>query len=439
MQYKKHRFNIYPEMQPEEFERLRGNLLANGYDSKHPIWLFEGEIIDGWNRYRACDALGIPPVVRNFEGSEIDAMQFAIRTNDRRDLSSSQRAAIAIEAEELVGVLKAEAARRQAEFKGNQYTSGVPELIPEVQTPRENKEVRAQLAQTFGTNPRYVSDAAKIKAENPEAFEAIKAGEKTITEVKKEEKIKQVQQKREESRKTIAEIVNIAVLESPNELQRIYLGDSRLISENYPNGIKLVLTDPPYGADFQSNRRVISDKADKIENDSNIKDALLLTENVISTIFPKMANDSAVLMWCNWQFEFEFRNLLESFGLIIKNSIVWVKKNHGTGDLYGAFAPKHERLIFAVKGRPTFTSYGRLPDVLDGSEFLNTEHPTPKPIDLLSKLICALTEESDIVVDPFNGCGSTAVAAIKNKRLFYGSEISEKYYNESIFNVKSIL
>ncbi len=68
-------------MQPEEFERLRTNIFVNGYDQKQPIWIFEGGIIDGWNRYRACQALGIAPVFKQFEGSELDAMQFVVRTN----------------------------------------------------------------------------------------------------------------------------------------------------------------------------------------------------------------------------------------------------------------------------------------------------------------------------------------------------------------------
>ena len=82
-------------------------------------------------------------------------------------------------------MLKAEAKAAQLRKPIN----SVPELIPEQNT-KEQNEVRAQLAQTFNTNPRYVSDAARLKRENPQAFEAIKSGRKAITEVKKEEKVK---------------------------------------------------------------------------------------------------------------------------------------------------------------------------------------------------------------------------------------------------------
>lgn len=445
MEYKKHRFNIYPEMQPEEFDRLRANLMSNGYDAKNPIWLFEDEILDGWNRYRACLALNINPVFKTFEGSELDAMQFTIRTNDRRDLSSSQRAAIAVDAEELVVVLKAEAKARYlqgvktgGEVAGNNRPKEISsvEQIPQSNNPELNK-VRTQLAQTFGTNPRYVSDAAKIKAENPEAFKEIKAGKKTITDFKKEDKQKKQKQEQEKKKSEIEAKAKEVSEKNPDLTEKILFGDSRELVKQYPDGIKLIFTDPPYGMDFQSNRREISEKAEKIANDESIEKALELCAQVLEPLMLKVAKDSAILMWCNWKYEPEFRFLLDSFGYQIKNSIIWVKNNHGSGDLQGSFAPKHERLLFAVRGEIKFNDLGRLPDVLEGSEFLKTTHPTPKPIDLISKIITRLTFENEIVVDPFIGSGSTAIAAIRNNRIFYGSEISEQYWKEAIVNVQN--
>lgn len=180
MDYKKHRFNIYPEMQPEEFNRLREDIFTNGYDPKNPIILFEGQIIDGWNRYRACTALGVEPKFQTFTGSEIDAMQIVIRTNNRRDLTSSQRAAIAVEAEDLIAVLKAESKERSLANlkKGNEKSDR--ELIPGRENNKPN-EVRNQLAETFGTNPRYVSDMAQIKENAPEEFKFVsKTGKRII-------------------------------------------------------------------------------------------------------------------------------------------------------------------------------------------------------------------------------------------------------------------
>jgi site-specific DNA-methyltransferase (adenine-specific) len=152
-----------------------------------------------------------------------------------------------------------------------------------------------------------------------------------------------------------------------------------------------------------------------------------------------MANDSAVLLWCDWKYEPEFRVIIEQAGFEVKNSIIWAKPNHGTGDLNGSFAPKHERIIFAAKGRPVFTAAGRWPDVQTGAEILNTEHPTPKPIDLIERLIVHLTYEKDIIVDPFNGSGATAIAAIRSKRVYYGTDLENKWIEETHDRVNKML
>lgn len=56
-------------------------------------------------------------------------------------------------------------------------------------------------------------------------------------------------------------------------------------------------------------------------------------------------------------------------------------------------------------------------------------HPTQKPIKLIERLILASSNEGDIVLDPFMGGGSTAVACIKQNRHFIGFELDTNYYN----------
>ena len=65
-----------------------------------------------------------------------------------------------------------------------------------------------------------------------------------------------------------------------------------------------------------------------------------------------------------------------------------------------------------------------------------TCHPCQFPISLVQRLILSLSNEQDIVFDPFLGVGSTAVAGIINKRKVAGSETIEKYYDIAIERVK---
>lgn len=57
----------------------------------------------------------------------------------------------------------------------------------------------------------------------------------------------------------------------------------------------------------------------------------------------------------------------------------------------------------------------------------NTKHPAPFPISLVENIVCACSEEGNIVYDPFMGSGTTAVVAKRYDRHYIGSEISEEY------------
>jgi site-specific DNA-methyltransferase (adenine-specific) len=54
-------------------------------------------------------------------------------------------------------------------------------------------------------------------------------------------------------------------------------------------------------------------------------------------------------------------------------------------------------------------------------------HPTSKPIDLVSWLVLTYTNQDDLVLDPFSGSGTTALACMKSNRNFIAIEREEKY------------
>lgn len=190
----------------------------------------------------------------------------------------------------------------------------------------------------------------------------------------------------------------------------------------------LLLTDPPYGQDFQSGRRKSTGKKKKIEADDDPTEAAGLLRDVLASARDRLKDNAHVLVFSGWRHEPIFRHAVESAGYEIKGSLVWVKNNHGTGDLKGSFAPKHERIIHAVKGRPEMAK--RIPDVVEGKDKQNSDHPTEKPIELLKKLIEATTHKLETVVDPFAGSGSTLLAALDLDRDFWGVEIDAEYHKK---------
>lgn len=168
--------NMFPMIEGEYFERLREDIQNHG--QQEPIRLYEGKIIDGRNRYKACLKLNIEPNVEEYTGDSPVSYILSLNLH-RRHLTSSQLAAYLVD---VLPRLEEEAKeRRQSRLKQNTVTEKIPE--------REQGEARKIAAENFpGTNARYISDAKRIKAKRPEEFEAIKAGDKKISKVVREMK-----------------------------------------------------------------------------------------------------------------------------------------------------------------------------------------------------------------------------------------------------------
>ena len=185
---KKHKFNIFPEAKEEDFKELLEDIRTNGFDESMPIITYQGDILDGWNRWRACEMLGIKPTTIDFEHGDSQALAYTLRTNKRRNMPSGQKAALAVEAGAIMEELRKDA-EREANRKRSEATTaqraGEGKFFPRPDCSQANKTAH-KAAELFGTNSTYVKAAAKIKAEAPEVFEKLKAGKTTMQEARKE-------------------------------------------------------------------------------------------------------------------------------------------------------------------------------------------------------------------------------------------------------------
>lgn len=60
------------------------------------------------------------------------------------------------------------------------------------------------------------------------------------------------------------------------------------------------------------------------------------------------------------------------------------------------------------------------------------KHPTQKPIAILEKIILASTDEGDLILDPFNGSGTTGIVANKLNRKYIGIDLEKEYLDITI-------
>jgi len=209
-------------------------------------------------------------------------------------------------------------------------------------------------------------------------------------------------------------------------LNTVHEGDCLELMRDIPDGsIDLVVTDPPYLMDYRSNRRVKTEKFRHIAND---KDAHQLISDYIDECYRVLADNTAIYMFCSWHHIDFFKSELERH-FKLKNVIVWNKNNHGSGDLKGAYAPKHEFILYGHKGRSLFREK-RVPDVMDFAKIASKKltHPTEKPTELLDVFIRNSSDAGDVVFDGFAGTGSTGISALRNKRSFIGCELDAEYH-----------
>ena len=140
---------------------------------------------------------------------------------------------------------------------------------------------------------------------------------------------------------------------------------------------------------------------------------------------------------------------LEEEGFKIINNITWKKLNPPPNISCRAFVHSTETILWAKKDiRKAKHKYNyQLMKELNGgkqakdvwessltkpSEKKCGKHPTQKPIAILEKIILASTDEGDLILDPFNGSGTTGITANKLKRKYIGIDLEKKYLDLTI-------
>ncbi len=419
---------VFPPMPDDELQSLAANIKTHGLT--HPIILMDGKILDGRHRFLACQIAGIEPRFEQFQGS--DPVAFVWGENlARRHLTSGQRAAIAVELEDFHKA-KEEAKRRQVEAgkdgeKGKDYgklggrgnKNPLPENVREGGSDggvddRKKRESSSRIAATYGTNPRYIDRAAKLKETSPDLHEQVKTGELTIPKAiqqLKERNRDQRQQVREES---IARATPPEPIESPSFIvnpgdvwqlgdHKIYCGDS--VNWEPEQRAKMAFADPPYNGSVAD-----WDKGFIWQHDW-LQDA---ADYVFVT--PGSANLQSFLGLTAMRFRYPYTYWVSN---AVSRCNDWGISNVIISLLFSDLPSlRLERFRDFEKGAVVI------------SETKDSSHPGRKPSGLLIWLMEMVTEPGDLVIDPFLGSGTTLFAAQAIGRVCHGCEINPTYCSE---------
>ena len=207
---------------------------------------------------------------------------------------------------------------------------------------------------------------------------------------------------------------------------RVICGDStgeeiytRLMDGEQAN---LVLTDPPYNVD-------VEETAGKIMND-NMEDTefynFLLS--AYRCMHANLADDGSIYVWHADTEGINFRTAFKAAGFYLSGCCIWVKNALVLGR--SPYQWRHEPCLFGWKQKGKHQWYGdrKQTTVWEYDKPRSSkDHPTMKPVQLMSYPIKNSTMTNGIVLDPFLGSGSTLIVCCETDRVCRGIELDPKF------------
>ncbi len=207
---------------------------------------------------------------------------------------------------------------------------------------------------------------------------------------------------------------------------RLICGDSTK-EETYTflmNGKKanLIVTDPPYNVNYQSN-------AGKIKNDNMNSDKFYqFLFDAFSNMEKVMSNEASIYVFHADTEGLNFRKAFFDAGFYLSGTCIWKKQILVLGR--SPYQWQHEPCLFGWKknGKHQWYSDRKQTTIWEFDKPNKSDnHPTMKPIPLIAYTIKNSSMSNCIVLDPFEGSGSTLIACEQTNRVCYTIELDEKY------------
>lgn len=212
---------------------------------------------------------------------------------------------------------------------------------------------------------------------------------------------------------------------------------NKIFNEDYFNGIEkienksidLVITDPPYkfenkGGGFYAHNN--STQRTYLDSLRNINCTEFEPKAFLESLKPKMKKFYGYF-FCNRALIEDYigfaRENKYNFDVLImaKSNPIPSYNNHHLSDLE-----------YIIMIREKGTHFSKHKDINDFRKFYLTSckkgvHPSQKPLELIERFVRVSSQENDIILDPFLGSGTTAVACLRNNRRYIGFETEQKY------------
>lgn len=211
----------------------------------------------------------------------------------------------------------------------------------------------------------------------------------------------------------------------------LYRGDSRdVLPEVLERGsVDLLLTDPPYGQQFEGAGKAAKEAARANVRGDGARQGVRVLRGVLEELADAWHPHAHAYIACHWEGLPDFYDAT-CVHLNVRNALVWDKAQGGTGDTELDYARDFECFLYGIRSRGRPLAGRRDGAVLRAFKPVQSRsriHPTEKPVALLRYLIAKSAPADGLVVDPFAGSGSTLEAAKLEGRRAVGVEVEERF------------
>ena len=232
---------------------------------------------------------------------------------------------------------------------------------------------------------------------------------------------------------------------------KIINGDCIEVMKTMPDGcIDGIVTSPPYNLNIRKtfnntenwkgkwNKSKLQSESYDVHDDYMPEDKYIAwQQNVLKECFRLIKDDGAIFYNHKWRVQNgKYQQRLEIIdGLPLRQIIIW-KKAGGINFNEGYFLPTYEVLYLIAKPKfklaPKTNRYG---DVWEITQEKGSWHPAPFPIELAKRCVEAIP--GNVILDPFSGSGTVAIAAKNLDKTYIGIELSKGYTKKSIERIEN--
>jgi site-specific DNA-methyltransferase (adenine-specific) len=219
-------------------------------------------------------------------------------------------------------------------------------------------------------------------------------------------------------------------------IDTLYQGDALSLLQDLPDGcIDLIVTDPPFAIDFRAQRVNYNRTGSRVlEGYREIppEEYAGFTRNWMEQAARVLAPDGSMYVFSGWNRLIDVLSGLDNAGLTTINHLIW-KYQFGVFTRR-KFVTSHYHIIFAVKN-PRRYCFNKIDHYPEDVWVINREYwkgkiktPTKLPSALVRKILAYSSREHDLVLDPFIGSGTVAIACKEMGRHFIGFELVDEYH-----------